>query len=922
MPGEFLNTYHFVPILDGGPTFGPTHSIASIRTALKETKAGHGEWGDWSHGAWTQGRLSGRITCTLTTEDPVVIGGRQQEGTDADPCTVVEPCLIDGKPGIPPTTLKGMLSALVEAATNSATRVLDDRALSVRQAMGNGLSAIGMVTRRSGTHADPAEGWDLIPLTLPTLSQRYPAGHTPPPFPIPMGFRRLMNKGWTPRHRVFVGTRTHGHGDADFRFMQRTGSYSTEHPAVYRLAVHDLGIDSIRGECPHDPAKGRIKERQTRESTSAFLIAQRAVDPSKRPVPEDSLSDPERHGMTRGVLRVMHHDRRESDMPGPRKHELFIPIPEDLDTAVRVPVRPEAVRLFYALADERTLTQPGAKDMHPDAAHPFHPVGTRRNGGGEDPPNALRLKDGDLVFFDLTDQDDPQVSVLSFSSIWRDSHGSLYDYVPESAWPLHEKRDALSPAEVMFGVVEVLRNGTADREQDVVALKGRVRCSPAVCAQGDEAFMMGAPGERLKILASPKPPSPALYFRPAGQDRFVSKAQLCPNRHRARGRKMYLHPAAEPLGETALDRARSHVPAQVENGEQKPDKADNQRNRVRPIKPDVSFAFHVDFDDLPGEALDLLLFACRPTPHFRHRIGMGKALGLGRVRIDVTRVDLVDRLRRYKDDDDPFTGSRYHRTWPAQPGADTTDPDAAKAAANGVDRPVVPGEAGDDDLDPARAAARVVGQMHPTVRAHLLGIGEPRHIGDRPVHAPLTGDQQQAFLHNSPDAEKDTYRWFVAVYNEKHPGPGNWLADICPGPAGGADDDPGAGIVVPSMRTEVVPGGPGHGPGGGHRGPDDPGGHRRHGHGLAPVMAAPPRRRARPGAPPPGEEATGSMRFYDPAKGFGYMIPDAGGPDVRVEAAVVETCGMGSLRKGERVAVVIAPQRDRRMAAFVRRLKT
>lgn len=80
MPGEFLNTYHFVPVLDGGPTTGPTHDLAPVRQALEDGEACVGEWGPWSHARWHDGHLSGRITCTVTTEDPMVIGAEQEEG--------------------------------------------------------------------------------------------------------------------------------------------------------------------------------------------------------------------------------------------------------------------------------------------------------------------------------------------------------------------------------------------------------------------------------------------------------------------------------------------------------------------------------------------------------------------------------------------------------------------------------------------------------------------------------------------------------------------------------------------------------------------------------------------------------------------------------------------------------------------------
>ncbi|ABC21651.1 hypothetical protein Rru_A0850 [Rhodospirillum rubrum ATCC 11170] len=85
--------------------------------------------------------------------------------------------------------------------------------------------------------------------------------------------------------------------------------------------------------------------------------------------------------------------------------------------------------------------------------------------------------------------------------------------------------------------------------------------------------------------------------------------------------------------------------------------------------------------------------------------------------MDVTEVSVIDRGRRYRADD-PFTTKRTHRVW-----------------SGGV---------GDTDLNPAQAARRVVDKMDDVILAYLLGIGEPRHIGDRPVHPPYEDGQQAA----------------------------------------------------------------------------------------------------------------------------------------------------------------------------------
>lgn len=68
-----------------------------------------------------------------------------------------------------------------------------------------------------------------------------------------------------------------------------------------------------------------------------------------------------------------------------------------------------------------------------------------------------------------------------------------------------------------------------------------------------------------------------------------------------------------------------------------------------------------------------------------------------------------------------------------------------------------------------------------------------------------------------------------------------------------------------------------------------------------------------PGARSPGQQAgsssspvtelTGAVKFFDPARGFGFVLPDAGGPEVFVHASVLFRSGMTDLSPGQRVIV-------------------
>lgn len=47
---------------------------------------------------------------------------------------------------------------------------------------------------------------------------------------------------------------------------------------------------------------------------------------------------------------------------------------------------------------------------------------------------------------------------------------------------------------------------------------------------------------------------------------------------------------------------------------------------------------------------------------------------------------------------------------------------------------------------------------------------------------------------------------------------------------------------------------------------------------------------------------TGTVKFFNNQKGFGFIQPDGGGPDVFVHATALERAGIGSLTEGQKVS--------------------
>ena len=61
---------------------------------------------------------------------------------------------------------------------------------------------------------------------------------------------------------------------------------------------------------------------------------------------------------------------------------------------------------------------------------------------------------------------------------------------------------------------------------------------------------------------------------------------------------------------------------------------------------------------------------------------------------------------------------------------------------------------------------------------------------------------------------------------------------------------------------------------------------------------------------------TGTVKFYNSTKGFGFIAPDDGGKDVFVHATALEAAGMRGLVEGQKISFdVEADRRSGKQAA-------
>ena len=66
----------------------------------------------------------------------------------------------------------------------------------------------------------------------------------------------------------------------------------------------------------------------------------------------------------------------------------------------------------------------------------------------------------------------------------------------------------------------------------------------------------------------------------------------------------------------------------------------------------------------------------------------------------------------------------------------------------------------------------------------------------------------------------------------------------------------------------------------------------------------------------PWHSSTGTVKWFNATKGFGFIQPDAGGPDVFVHISAVERAGLHDLNEGQKIAYeVVADSRTGKSSA-------
>jgi len=710
---RFHNPYHFVPLPE---------SEAPCSQAVEDFVAGTIPHLPHDRYQNVADHYSGRIVCRLETVTPIFIGSQPGDGRRILPYE-----LIPGTPALPASSLRGMISSLAEAASNSALRVLEDTPYSRRLGMREALKAIGVIVK------DNTGKLKLLPLTLPSL----PCDASGRITHLDRKYNAYFNI-FTCRYaplKVYVDGYRRQPGStppaierapSSFLAVSNPDSFSADNVEYWYMKLGTSALTTGKSPgltCSHPRFKsvggnfflnGQLPLEDVNGQTE--LIDQSHYD---------RLQSAAKNDYTQGIIRVLGlgaGDNRSASLPMTKKHEIFIPF-DPANPPGRLLEIEEALKNFQELAALRT-------DL--DAETPYELRGSRRNSSGR---GNIELRENDLVFFDL-DSAGRRVGELAISSIWRrridSSSYEFFEQISTELLPFNPDRSIITIAEQMFGFVSESKKQEGN---SALAYKSRIRLSNGILPNPSEQDCY-LPEITLKILDSPKPPSPSMYFK-RQNNQYISKEKLSVSKgDRPQGRKMYLHYSEAAAWETAPGR---------END--RPD----QKSKIAPIKAGLSFYFHIDFNNLTKEELELLCYVLVPTENFMHKLGMGKPIGLGSVKVAPEGIFLLDRKKRYSSAG--LTDKRYHRVW----------------IAENSDLP--------DDRYPVERASIACGtatsiqelaasfSVHPDIKKAIELLGS---VPSHPVHYPQV---------QGGDLEDKLFQWFVA--NDKGSGNkrnGNFLS--------------------------------------------------------------------------------------------------------------------------------------------------
>ncbi|AGF53617.1 unknown protein (plasmid) [Synechocystis sp. PCC 6803] len=565
---NFHNPYNFVPAL---PRDGITGDLGDC------APAGH----SYYHGD----KYSGRIAVKLTTVTPLLIPDASKEEINNNHKTYPVRIGKDGKPYLPPTSIKGMLRSAYEAVTNSRLAVFEDHdsRLAYRMPATMGLQ---MVPAR-------IEGDNIVlyPGTSRIGNNGRPANNDP------------MYAAWLPYYQnriAYDGSRDYQmaeHGDHVRFWAERYTRGNFCYWRVRQIARHNQNLGNR-------PERGRNYGQH--HSTGVIEQFEGFVYKTNKNIGNK-------------------HDERVFIID---RESIEIPLSRDLRRKWR-----ELITSYQEIHKKEV----DRGDTGPSAVNGA--VWSRQIIADESERN---LSDGTLCYAHVK-KEDGQYKILNLYPVMITR--GLYEIAPvdlldETLKPATDKKQ-LSPADRVFGWVNQRGNG---------CYKGQLRIHSVTCQHDDAIDDFGNQNFSvpLAILGQPKPEQARFYCADDRkgiplEDGYDRDDGYSDSEQGLRGRKVYPHHKGLPNGywsNPTEDRSQQAIQGHYQEY-RRPKKdgleqRDDQNRSVKGwVKPLTEFTFEIDVTNLSEVELGALLWLLTlPDLHF-HRLGGGKPLGFGSVRLDI-----------------------------------------------------------------------------------------------------------------------------------------------------------------------------------------------------------------------------------------------------------------------------------------------
>jgi CRISPR-associated protein (TIGR03986 family) len=603
--GDFHNPYNFIPAPPRkveDPNLGDHHPVG--------------------HGIYHPDRYSGRIEATLKTVTPLLIQDAAKAVEIKTDHKLFDVRIgSDGKPYLPPTSIKGMLRSAYEAVTNSRLAIFEaheDR-LAYRMPANVGLQMVparienGNIVLYSGTSQIGNDGkptGSMYAAWLPRYDRksRNIAGYA----------ARYPSKD-LPQHSEAVNVWLEKYGK--FRNNICSGNPIFTYWKVRAITSRDKGLGN-------QPPEG--EQRGCHAPTG---------DPMKKV---------DGYVCTTNKNIDNKHDERVFFSQG---NPQTVPLTSELKTKWR-----ELIKNYQEIHEQEIKSgQHGPPALN-------HSIWSRHVTGGS---QERELNEGSLCYAHV-EKKNGQIIVKDLYPVMITR--GLFSNAPEtlldpSLLPAEDMKD-LSPADRVFGWVRQDKQEKKGKYSKRGAYKGNLRISPAICITDTPVETFPGNGFPLAILGQPQPQQFRFY---AARDPQGGSLPIGTSQNRAyqasqglRGRKVYPHHQGLPdehWNHPAQDRTQqglSNTKNKTHYQEyRRPDdggnERDNQNRSIKSwIKPEVEFTFSIDITNLSQVELGALLYLLNLPPDHYHRLGGGKPLGFGSVRLSLRGLNSSD-IRSGKD---------------------------------------------------------------------------------------------------------------------------------------------------------------------------------------------------------------------------------------------------------------------------------